>query len=191
MIELSGQKLINYTSELMENTLAQNDSILHVDEADVDELIADLVDIYTPLAKAKGIELTRDCNASASFRLDDEKFEFILSNLISNAIKFSEKGGRVEIKANLFSGTKNKQNMLHISVKDTGMGIPEEFLPDIFVKKKKHRRLGTQGEISTGIGLPLVKKFVELHAGGIKVDTEAGKGTTFHVVLPEQDAADS
>lgn len=187
MIELSGKKLINYTSELMESALVQSENKLHVDEVDVDELMTDLIDIYTPLAKAKSIQLTLHCEAPAPFRLDNEKFKLILSNLISNAIKFSGKGDVVDVNVNLFSNAEDKQNMLHISVKDTGIGIPEEFLPDLFIKKKKHQRQGTQGEISTGIGLPLVKRFVELHNGGIKVATEEGKGTTFHVVLPEQD----
>ncbi len=190
MIELSGRKLINYTSELMENSLAQNESKLHLDEENVEELINDLIDIYKPLSKAKNIQLTLNCDVQNTFRLDNEKFKLILSNLISNAIKFSKMGDSVEINVNQFSSNEEHgQSMLHISVKDTGIGIPRDFLPTLFIRSKKHQRQGTQGEISTGIGLPLVKKFIELHDGGIKVDTEEGKGTTFHVVLPEQKAA--
>lgn len=183
MIELSGQKLINYTGELMSNSMFQTSNELHLDETAIEELIKDLIHIYTPLAKAKGVDIKLDCNTSSPFILDNEKFKLILSNLISNALKFSSINDTITITANT---TENKQKVLHCSVKDTGIGIPEDFIPTLFQKNREQQRQGTQGEISTGIGLPLVKHLIDLHGGGIKVKTEEGRGTTFHVVIPEQ-----
>lgn len=183
MIEISGHKLINYTSELMSNAMFQSDSKLHLDNVAIDELIKDLIHIYTPLAKSKNIELKLNCNTPVSFRLDNEKFKLILSNLVSNALKFSTKGDSITINADISSKSTRE---LRCSVTDTGIGIPEEFLPTLFEKNKTHQRQGTQGEISTGIGLPLVKQFVELHKGSIRVNSKEGQGTTFNVSIPEQ-----
>ncbi|MEX2604110.1 MAG: GAF domain-containing sensor histidine kinase [Gracilimonas sp.] len=187
MIELSGRKLINYTSELMTNILLKEDSKLHIDEVKINELIEDLIHIYTPLAKAKHIDIKLDCDTPGSFKLDNEKFKLILSNLISNALKFCNKEDTIQVKATILTNSNSKSKTLHTSVTDTGIGIPEDFVPELFTKNKKHQRQGTQGEISSGMGLPIVKQFVELHGGGIKINTEDGKGTTFHIVIPEQE----
>lgn len=174
--------------ELVEKSTSYSD--LHINEENVEELIIDLVDNYKPISKARDVQLSLNCDVQSSFRLDNEKFKLIFSNLISNAIKYSKKGDSVKISVNQFiSNEEHGQSMLYFSVKDNGMGIPREDLPYLFIDSKRIQRQGMQEDINTGIGLPLVKKFIELHDGGIKVDTEEGKGTTFHVVLPEQEAA--
>lgn len=183
MIELSGRKLINYTSELMTNSLKQGETKLHIDDVNIEALIKDLIHIYNPLAKAKKVELNVSCEANSTFKLDNEKFKLILSNLISNALKFSDKGDSITIHAEVL---RDENRLLKCSVKDTGIGIPEEFMSTLFKSQKKNQRQGTQGEISTGMGLPLVKQFVDLHKGDIKIDSEEGKGTVFEIVLPEQ-----
>jgi signal transduction histidine kinase len=185
MVEISGQKLINYTSELVTNSLERGETELIVDETEVDELIEDLILIYTPLAEAKKIKIITNLDTSENFRLDTEKFKLIVSNLISNAMKFSQKGDTITIDVNVVE--EDNERKLHCSVADTGIGIPDDFLSSLFVKNKKHQRQGTQGEISTGLGLPIVKQFVELHGGNIKVDTEVDEGATFHISIPEQE----
>lgn len=183
MIEVSGRKLVNYTSELVSNSLENGDSSLILDEVHVDQLIKDLIHIYTPLAKAKQIDIKTEFDTSGLFKLDDEKFKLIISNLISNALKFSSSGDAITVKAEIME---NDNRILYCSVSDTGLGIPEEFIPTLFTKNKKHQRKGTQGEISTGLGLPIVKQFVELHRGGVKVKTKKDEGTTFYITIPEQ-----
>lgn len=182
MIEMSGRKLLSYTNELMENALSDQQTKLHPSEVKIGNTIKELVTIYTPLAEAKNLQIELKCNTLESFILDVEKFKLLTSNLISNALKFSNKKGSICIDAEILGGS---PRLLHLSVADSGIGIPEEFLPSLFEKNKAHQRQGTFGEMSSGIGLPIVKKFVELHNGDIKVDTKKDKGTTFHVVLPE------
>ncbi|MCP9291015.1 GAF domain-containing sensor histidine kinase [Gracilimonas sediminicola] len=184
MIEISGRKLVTYTSELVSNSLEEGDSRLIVDEVQIDELIKDLILIYTPLAKTKQVDITTNFNISDSFKLDNEKFKLIVSNLISNALKFSSTGDTITVKAEIVDTEENR--ILHCSVSDTGIGIPEQYMDGLFTKNEKHRRSGTQGEISTGLGLPLVKQFVELHDGGVKVETEEGVGSTFYITIPEK-----
>lgn len=182
MIELSGRKLINYTSELVSNSMEQGESKLILDEVEVQGLIQDLIDIYNPLANAKGVNINSHFSTPGTFHLDSEKFKLVVSNLLSNALKFCREGDNITLDIKI-SGTEDKT--LYIYLSDTGIGIPAEFLPDIFDKKKEHQRQGTKGEISTGLGLPIVKQYVDLHKGEIRVESIEGMGTTFHINIPE------
>lgn len=184
MIRLSGQKLIHYTRELMENSMSFQQAKIRPQDVMVCESISDLIDIYKPLASAKEVTLEFNCLAKNSFFIDEEKFKLILSNLISNALKFTDKNDTISIDAEIIEGS---PRLLHVSVTDSGIGIPEHFQTELFTKNKKLQRQGTRGEISTGMGLPLVKEFVDLHNGIIKVNSREGEGSTFHIVLTEQE----
>ncbi|WP_103664029.1 GAF domain-containing sensor histidine kinase [Gracilimonas amylolytica] len=182
MIELSGRKLINYTSELVSNSMEQGETKLIIDDVVMDDLIQDLIDIYNPLANAKGININTHLSTPGTFKLDSEKFKLIVSNLLSNALKFCHEGDSITLDVKI-TGVEEKTLFLYIS--DTGIGIPAAHLPTIFEKDEDHQRQGTKGEISTGMGLPIVKKYVELHNGEIKVESIEGMGTTFHINIPE------
>jgi signal transduction histidine kinase len=116
-----------------------------------------------------------------SVLLDPLRFKQILYNLVSNAVKFTDPGGRVEIRVKpVDAGT------FRLEVSDTGIGISEEDFPRLF---REFEQLDTgpgrryQG---SGLGLSLTKKLVELHGGTIDVKSKVGHGTTFGVVLPSQ-----
>lgn len=109
---------------------------------------------------------------------DVEKIERVILNLLSNAIKFTNRGGRIEI--NVYEKGKN----IVISVKDTGIGIPEDKLELIFERFKQVDNSLVRDCESTGIGLSLVKSLVELHGGSVYVESEIGVGSTFYVELP-------
>ncbi len=102
----------------------------------------------------------------------------VLNNLISNAIKFSNKGGEIKVKTVL------KKEKARFSIQDHGVGIPKSNLEKIFHRFSDARRQGTMGELSTGLGLSITKKIVGLHRGEIWVDSEKGKGSTFSFTLP-------
>jgi signal transduction histidine kinase len=108
---------------------------------------------------------------------DETKIEQILNNLISNAVKFSDIGGKIEISA------KAGENAILLSVEDNGAGIALEKAEKIFSPFVKGNK-GTAGEKSVGLGLAIVKKIVEAHGGNISLETELGKGTVFYVLLP-------
>lgn len=182
MIEISGRKLINYTGELISNSLRQGESTLLLDDVELEKVIKDLIHIYKPVAEAKKITITTNIDAPHPFSLDNEKFKLILSNLIGNALKFSNAGDTVSINIEIIG---NQEKELHCEISDTGLGIPKKFIPTLFEKKKEHQRQGTAGEISTGMGLPIVKQFIELHNGEIKVESKEGEGTSFYILLPE------
>lgn len=182
MIELSGRKLVQYTGELVSNAIERADSQLNLDQVKVDELVLDLIDIYTPLAKAKNISIKTSFKTPTSFSLDSEKFKLVISNLISNALKFSKENDVISVNVKIVPG---KIKTLKCIVEDSGIGIPEDFISTIFTKNKKTQRQGTQGEISTGMGLPIVRQYVSLHNGEIELKSTEGKGTRFTLIIPE------
>jgi len=111
---------------------------------------------------------------------DERKVKQVLVNLLSNAVKFTPEGGRVEV------GVARANGSVEISVRDTGIGIAAEDQEAIF---EEFRQVGSdyaRKREGTGLGLPLAKRFVELHGGRIWVKSEVGRGSTFTFSLPER-----
>lgn len=115
---------------------------------------------------------------SITIALNREKIWRVISNLINNAIKFSPVG--VDIEVSLVSN----DSKATFSVKDNGIGIPENLRDKIFVKNNEGKRLGTDGEASFGIGLSICKEIIEAHDGVIWFESEVNRGTTFFFTLP-------
>jgi signal transduction histidine kinase/CheY-like chemotaxis protein len=121
--------------------------------------------------------------AITTVTVDEEKFTRILINLISNAVKFTPEGGRVDVTATV-EPHPNSAGVLHLAVADTGVGIPldqQEVVFDPF-----QRVAGAAGgPRGSGLGLAVVRQLVDLHHGKVWVESEPGEGSTFHVLLPE------
>jgi signal transduction histidine kinase len=105
----------------------------------------------------------------------------ILRNLLTNAVKFSNRSGTVRVSA------VQNGDFVQVSVKDDGLGICQESLSNLFKLDKMHSRKGTGGEKGTGLGLLLCKEFIEKHGGKIWVKSEIGEGTTVFFTLPVSD----
>jgi len=112
---------------------------------------------------------------------DIHMLETIIRNLISNALKFSFKGGDIEI-----SAEKTENDMVRIVVKDNGIGMKPELLNKLFTLTENTNRKGTEGEPSTGLGLILCKEFVEKQGGKIWAESKEGEGSSFVFTLPQQ-----
>ncbi len=121
---------------------------------------------------------------SLKIACDTDKIERILLNLISNSVKFSENGGKINI--SLYE----KDKWAYISIKDNGIGIPEEMKDLIFQRFRQVDKSFTRKREGSGIGLSLVKSLVEMHEGTIEVKSEYGKGSEFIVKLPVRLAED-
>jgi signal transduction histidine kinase len=102
----------------------------------------------------------------------------IVRNLVSNAVKFTVKGGKINITAKSLS-----TDTIEVSINDTGIGMNKEFIENIFRIDTDTTRKGTEGESSTGLGLLLCKEFVEKNGGKIWAESEEGKGSIFKFSL--------
>jgi signal transduction histidine kinase len=112
-------------------------------------------------------------------RADRAKLRRIIVNLLSNALKFTPKGGRVTVRVEMTG-----ENAVRIAVADTGVGIAAEDLPHLFAKYEQAGSRSAQGENGTGLGLYITRQLVELHGGEIHVESEVGYGSTFSFTLP-------
>ncbi len=102
----------------------------------------------------------------------------IIRNLVSNALKFTSKGGKITISAQSL-----EDDGIEVSIQDTGIGMNPDLLSKLFRIDEKISRKGTNDEPSTGLGLILCKEFVEKHQGMIRVESEVGKGSIFYFTI--------
>lgn len=169
--------LIESMLELMELT----DSRLSPDMHNVDlvSLVANGVKNFAPRFQEYDISLNQQWPENAvHIRLDAQKFQHVVTNLLSNALKFTPTGGQVTVEIS------EKDKLVLLKVKDTGIGIPADRQQEIFNEFSKARQKGLHGEKSTGLGLSIVKKIVDLHRGNITVESKPKAGTTFIVEIP-------
>lgn len=135
------------------------------------------------IAGKKGVDIAFNIPDELMVYADYNMFESVISNLTSNAVKFTNKGGKV-----LISARNIENNSVEITVKDTGIGLNQEMLGKLFRIDEYTSRPGTDGEPSTGLGLILCKDFIERHHGKIWAESLEGMGSTFHVILPQPSA---
>jgi signal transduction histidine kinase len=129
-------------------------------------------------ATTKRIELREHLPNGVLVRADRNMLDFILRNLVANSLKFTPMGGQIDLAAEVVD------NMVHLTVCDTGVGITPEKLADIFDPLKYSLSTGTAGETGSGLGLPLCKEFVERHGGQIWVQPNQPQGSLFGFSLP-------
>ncbi|UPU36385.1 PAS domain-containing sensor histidine kinase [Geomonas paludis] len=116
------------------------------------------------------------CDGIPTLELDEKQITRVFANLIANAVKFTPRRGTISVTSSI------EDSCLLVRVSDTGIGIPESELPRIF--NKYFRASGAQGFKGTGLGLTISKAIVEAHGGSIRVESSAGKGSCFSVLLP-------
>jgi signal transduction histidine kinase len=146
---------------------------------ETDKLIKEVALLFTDIASQKSIALNLEMVQPSSVFADKSMIGTVLRNLISNAIKYTKPGGSITITSYLHD------NGVRIAVSDTGIGIPQIAIDNLFRIDKNQSTPGTQDELGTGLGLILCKEFVEKHGGQIEVESEINKGTTFLVSLPQ------
>ncbi|CAN5860808.1 hypothetical protein BH11MYX2_BH11MYX2_25250 [soil metagenome] len=144
-------------------------------QVDVSEIVRETVDAFNPIATAAHITLdaaaaSQPCHAV----LDGGRILQVLANLISNAIKFTPAEGRVSLRL------RTENNEIHFSVSDTGIGIPEEALQEVF---DRYRQV-SKDRRGLGLGLHISKCIVEAHGGRMWAESKPGAGSTFHFTLP-------
>jgi signal transduction histidine kinase len=181
MMERNTQNLIELVNDLLDASKLESGTMrLDVASIDLRGIIDELHEAMEPLAREKGITLkeilpTRLPPVTA----DRAKLRRILVNLLSNALKFTPKGGHVEVRAG-----QEEDGRVRLSVSDTGVGIAPDDVKRLFDKYEQARSRATRGEKGTGLGLYITKQLVELHGSEITVNSEIGHGSTFTFTLP-------
>lgn len=153
---------------------------LFIEVADINEVIEAALRQLRPLAAEKNIRLNTQLEPIFSVEFDITLMKEVIINLVENAIKYSQSGQDILIKS------WEDQNHVHVSVKDNGQGISSEEIENVWKKftRGKNQDLKTKG---SGLGLYLVKYFVELHGGQVYMDSQISKGTTVSFTLPVTD----
>jgi signal transduction histidine kinase len=143
---------------------------------DINSLISDMVDFYSPQARSHSITIRQGLyNEPLVCRVDADMLKQVVLNLFINAQQAMSGGGELIVRTN-----RQKKNAI-IQISDTGSGIAPDKLPEVFDVYYSSRPQGS------GLGLPTAKKIIEAHKGTINVDSELGKGTSFTIELPIQD----
>lgn len=167
------------TDNLLNWALSQKDMVsYHPEKIQLQEIADELTPLFSRLAKDKNITLKTDIPKNLTVMADKNAMLTIIRNLIDNAVKFTPEGGQITFKA------EEEGDRVMTKIIDTGVGMPQEKIKDLFTLKKGKTEQGTAGEKGTGLGLSLVKELVKINKGIIKVTSQIGKGTTFNVMLP-------
>ena len=178
-IHASGQHLLSLINEILDLSKIEAGRMeLELANFDFPTAIDNAVTLVRERAGRRGIALHQAVDERlGQIRGDERKIKQVLLNLLSNALKFTSEGGRIEVRAGLIDG------MAEISLTDTGVGIAPEDQEAIF---EEFRQVGTAAKKveGTGLGLALSRKFVELHGGRIWVESQVGVGSTFTFTIP-------
>ena len=173
------------TFELLESLLlwakSQNDKIeLVKEDLNLKDVIHETVSVYFPGAGKKKIGIEVGVSDELIIHADRSSMKTVISNLLNNAIKFTNEKGKVKIDAI------QREHFIEISISDNGVGVPPETLPKLFHIEESVSTRGTDNEDGTGLGLLLCKEFIEKHQGKIWVESELGKGSKFTFTIPNQ-----
>jgi heavy metal sensor kinase len=170
-------RMLRMLNTLMDISEAESGAMtLDLEEMKGCELIDEIVELYRYVAEDKGVSIETACPPELALLADPVRMRQALGNLVDNAIKYTPRGGGVEVTARLEKGR------VLIAVRDTGIGMGPEELPRIW--DRLYRSDQSRSQRGLGLGLSLVKAIVEAHKGEVQVSSERGKGSVFTLSLP-------
>ncbi|WP_340820450.1 PAS domain-containing sensor histidine kinase [Methanolobus sp. WCC4] len=181
VIKKSGNRLLLLINSMIELSAAEEGKLeLNIKEVSAPAIVKDIKNSTLPMAKKKHIKLDFELeNDITVIHIDKNKLKTILYNLINNAIKFTPEMGEIKVTIS------REKDMLKFSVKDTGIGIDEKDLDKLFQPFLQIDPALTRRYEGVGLGLMIVKRFVEMHGGNIQVSSEPDKGSDFTFTIPE------
>ncbi len=183
----SSNHLLSLINDVLDMSRIESGKI-HLEETEVSlsDMLHDLKTIISGHIYAKQLELYMDAMdvTDEDVYCDKTRLNQVLLNLLSNAIKFTPAGGTVSVRLKQFPGTKKGSGLYEIRVKDSGIGMSQEFIQRIFSPFERERTSTVSRTQGTGLGMAITKNIVDMMGGTIEVRTEQGKGTEFIVRLP-------
>lgn len=185
-IKSNTSRLFRFISDLLDLARIEKAQFdLHKSPVRLELLAAEEVQLFSQAAQSNGVALSLWTQEETlpTAPADPDRIRQVLSNLLSNALKFTPEGGKVTVR--VFPG----QDCIFCSVEDTGIGIPEEALPRVFGRFEQVREAAAQarGPKGAGLGLAIAKAIVEAHGGRLVVKSKPGRGTTFTFSIPLYD----
>jgi len=180
----NSRRLLRLINQLLDVTRLESGRMMAAFQPrDLGQFVSAVVDTFRPYAEAKGIEVGCTVEQSAVVYIDPDRFDKILFNLLSNACKFAP-GGTIEVTVREAPAEARAEGLAcELSVRDDGIGIRADELPNIFERFRQADGSTTRAHEGTGLGLALTKELVELHGGAIEATSEPGAGTTMTVRL--------
>lgn len=179
-IHSSGENLLTLLNDILDiSKVEAGDLVVENIPFDVERAVQDICKLYEPVSLQKGVSIIieRKDDVPQCLVADLGRFQQILRNLISNALKFTHKGS-------VILSLRYTDEQLHFSVRDTGIGIPEDKLPIIFDKFTQADASTSRKFGGTGLGLAITKQLIELMKGEISIESTVGEGTVFHGYFP-------
>jgi signal transduction histidine kinase/DNA-binding response OmpR family regulator len=177
-IHTSGQHLLRLINDILDLSKIEAGRLqLNVEDVAVDLTFADVCGALQPLVDKNGHQLLQSVPRGLMVRADTTRFRQMLMNLLGNAIKFTPKGGKIELTA------RQAGEMVRVEVRDSGPGIPPEEKRRIFEAFHRMRQTDKASE-GTGLGLAITRRLVELHGGELDVESEPGAGSCFFFTIP-------
>ena len=179
-IQRNTQRLLRLINDLLDFSKIESGNMeLQISQHKIGEMVTYCVASMEHSAKAAGISVKlKDHSKGLVIQADHDLLEKAFFNLLSNAIKFNHDGGQIDIELNCDADSYS------IQVTDSGIGIPEDKLDQIFERFSQVDSSNTRKHQGTGIGLSLTKEIIRLHGGTIQVKSQVGRGSTFNVTLP-------
>lgn len=181
MIQHSSKRVMDLLNNLLAWAQSETGNTKYDPEyVELHTTVGDVLDLLEDSAHQKSITLTNQIPADTFIYADKPMINLVLRNLVTNGIKFTQPGGKVDIKS------EKNESKISISVTDNGVGISKENIKDLFNVDKRHSSKGTYNETGTGLGLLLCKDFVEVHGGKIWVESELDRGSKFIFTIPNK-----
>lgn len=178
-IKSSSDDLLKFINSILQYGRIESQGVeLQKKSKDVNQLLQDVIKKHEFLARIKRITINTDLEPLFPIQIDTDLMRQVFSNLIENAIKYSPEESSITVKS------REINDKVVVEVVDTGIGIPKEDLPNIFMKFYRSQNVKTSTIKGTGLGLYLAHYFVQLHKGDITVISETQSGSTFTVTLP-------
>ena len=183
-INFSSRHLLGLINDVLDMAKIEQGKIeLKKEDFDIINLVNDVVAVFKKQTENKNISVKFDVKNTVLYG-DMLKISQILNNLISNAIKFSNDGGHIDISVKEVKSNYDKYGVYQFIVKDDGIGISEEFMKKLFMPFEREERFVSGYVSGTGLGMPIVKNIVRIMNGKIDVNSKVNEGTEFIITIP-------
>lgn len=186
--EHSRQKYLKSLEELSQSTYRLLQNLLdwsrgeqngtQLKPLDLNQLILENVSLFKQLTAYKSVDLKYTAISLPKVLGNEKMINTVIRNVISNALKFTPRDGQISIVSKVMN------SIIQLKITDTGLGISQEKLKSIFILEQNHSSIGTEGEIGSGLGLPICKDFIQKNKGKIRIESELDKGTSIIIELP-------